>query len=76
MQIVVQFYLQINIVVSTLDNIKLSKDMGIQSQNVNFGIRIDSLKNMMLANEIVEPASLLSDEINYEKTTVYLECYE
>lgn len=66
----------IGVVVSTLDNIKLSKDMGIQSQNVNFGIRIDSLRNMMLANEIVEPVSLLSNEINYEKTTIYLKCYE
>jgi S1-C subfamily serine protease len=66
----------IGVVVSTLDNIKLSKDMRIQSQNVNFGIRIDSLRNMMLANEIVEPASLLSDEIIYEKTTIYLKCYE
>jgi S1-C subfamily serine protease len=66
----------VGIIVSTLDNIKLSQEAGIQSQNVNFGIRASLLKNMMEANSIMQEKTTpkkKSDE--YQKATIFLKCF-
>jgi S1-C subfamily serine protease len=66
----------IGIIIATLDNVSLSKRKGIFSQNVNFVIRANLLKNMMSAHGIVSEDSYNSAPPNFQKTTKLLKCYK
>ena len=62
----------LGVVASTLDNITLQK-VGIQSQNVNFGIRSSILNNVLEAHELVFSKDI--GEQDPIKATKLLECF-
>lgn len=66
----------IGIIMATLDNVNLSKKKGIFSQNVNFAIRANLLKNMMSAHGIVSEDTYESAPPNIQKATKLLKCYK
>ena len=66
----------IGIIIATLDNVSLSKRKGIFSQNVNFVIRANLLKNMMSAYGIASKDASKSGPPNFQKTTKLLKCYK
>jgi S1-C subfamily serine protease len=68
----------IGVVVSTLDNIYLQEVAGIQSQNVNFGIRVSLLINMLESKNIPvnEEKNKNLDINHFSKITKLLNCYK
>lgn len=62
----------LGIVTATLNNTAL----GISTQNVNFGIRSQLVKNLLIANKITLTAFKGGVEFDPEKNTKLLECYK
>lgn len=66
----------VGVVVSTLDNVALASEKGIVSQNVNFGIRVSLLLNILSAYGISLPDTKKGSQTNFQKTTKLLACYK
>jgi S1-C subfamily serine protease len=66
----------VGVVVSTLDNVALASEKGIVTQNVNFGIRVSLLLNILSAYGISLPDTKKGSQTNFQKTTKLLACYK
>ena len=66
----------VGVVVATLDNLVLAERAGIQSQNVNFGIRSSLLASMLDANGVSYATNTETSSSAYLTVTKFLACYK